>query len=151
LLAERFREESGYSLVEVMASIMILSLAILPMVAMFDMGLNVATRGSDYDKARALANERLEEIRALPYNKPGGSADSAVEKYQPGTPVTDTPQSGFTRTATTTFFTENPTTGNFEAASNTPTQPMMRVSVTVTWGGSNSYTTTGFVAAGLGS
>ena len=39
MLTERIRGESGYSLVEVMASIIILSLAILPMVGMFDMGL----------------------------------------------------------------------------------------------------------------
>ncbi len=149
MFAERLREESGYSLVEVMASIMILALAIIPMVSMFDMALNAATRGSDYDRARTLANEKLEEIRALPYNQPGGAADSAVEKYTPGTSVPDT-QGKFTRTVTTKFFVENPTTQNFEEAANSPTQPMMRVTVTVGWGG-NSYTTTGFVASGVGS
>jgi prepilin-type N-terminal cleavage/methylation domain-containing protein len=145
-----FREESGYSLVEVMVSIMILSLAIIPMVGMFDMGLNAASRSGDYDRARTLANEKLEEIRALPYNKPGSPSDSAVEKYPPGTPVADT-QGKFTRTVTTKFFVENPTTQNFEEAANSPAQPMMRVTVTVNWPEGNSYTTTGFVASGLGS
>jgi Tfp pilus assembly protein PilV len=149
MLADRLREEAGYSLVEVMASIMILSLAIIPMVAMFDMGLRAATKGSDYDKARTLANEKLEEIRALPYNKPGSPADSVVEKFQPGTPVSDT-QGKFTRTVTTKFFVENPITQNFEEAADSPAQPMMRVTVTVSWG-SNSYTATGFVASGVGS
>ena len=135
-----------------MASIMILAIAIIPMVGMFDMGLNAATRGSDYDDARAVANERLEEIRALPYNNPGGSADSAVEKFTPGASVTDTPQSGFSRTVTTKFFIEDPSDGNIKIqTANTPTQPMMRVTVQVTWGGGTSYTTTGLVAAGLGS
>ena len=60
-------DESGYSHVEVMASIMILTIAIIPMVAMFDAGLGAATRGGDYDKARAFANERLERARVLPY------------------------------------------------------------------------------------
>ena len=36
-------EESGYSLVEVMASIVLLSIAIIPMVAMFDVGLRTVT------------------------------------------------------------------------------------------------------------
>src|SRR5215218_10058821 len=61
------RGESGYSLVEVMASIIILALAILPMVGMFDMGLKSATKGSNYDKSRALANLKLEEAKSLPF------------------------------------------------------------------------------------
>src|SRR3712207_1533914 len=64
---KRFCEESGYSLVEVMASIIILSLAILPMVGMFDMGLRTATTGSNYDKGRTLANLKLEEAKSLPF------------------------------------------------------------------------------------
>jgi prepilin-type N-terminal cleavage/methylation domain-containing protein len=59
--------ESGYSLVEVMVSIIILAIAILPMVGMFDMGLRSATAGSNYDKARALANLKMEEAKSLPF------------------------------------------------------------------------------------
>src|SRR5829696_5026096 len=51
-----------------MASIIILSLAILPMVGMFDMGLKGATAGSNYDKSRALANLKLEEAKSLPFD-----------------------------------------------------------------------------------
>ncbi len=61
------REESGYSLIEVVASITLLALAILPMVGMFDMGLNGAIRGSNYDKARALAQKQLEQAQSLSY------------------------------------------------------------------------------------
>ena len=46
---------------------MILAIAILPMVGMFDMGLNTATTGSNYDKARTLANTKLEQAKMLPY------------------------------------------------------------------------------------
>jgi Tfp pilus assembly protein PilV len=67
LSAKRLKDESGYSLVEVMASIMILTIAIIPMVGMFDMGLNAATRGSNYDKARALAKKQLEQAQSLSY------------------------------------------------------------------------------------
>ena len=65
--AKRLKDESGYSLVEVMVSIMILTIAIIPMVGMFDMGLNAATRGSNYDKARALAKKQLEQAQSLSY------------------------------------------------------------------------------------
>jgi Tfp pilus assembly protein PilV len=67
MLVKRFKEESGYSLVEVMVSILILTIAILPMVSMFDMGLNTAGRGTNYDRARTLANTKLEQAKMLPY------------------------------------------------------------------------------------
>ncbi len=58
-----------------MVSIMILAIAILPMVGMFDMGLNSATTSSNYDKARALANLKLEEAKSLPFD----SGDNAIQ------------------------------------------------------------------------
>jgi prepilin-type N-terminal cleavage/methylation domain-containing protein len=63
----RLREESGYSLVEVLVSIVIMALAIIPMVSMFDMGFYSTTEGSNYDRARMLANLKLEEAKNLPY------------------------------------------------------------------------------------
>jgi Tfp pilus assembly protein PilV len=66
-------------MVEVMAAIMILALAILPMAGMFDTALRAAVLGGNYDKARALANEKLEEALALPYREPGGGSDSVIE------------------------------------------------------------------------
>ena len=61
------KDERGYSLIEVMVSIIILALAIIPMVGMFDMGLNGVTASSHYDKARTLANLKLEEAKNLPF------------------------------------------------------------------------------------
>ena len=134
----RTEKESGYSLVEVLAAIMILSLAILPMVGMFDAGLRAAMLGSNYDKARALANERLEEVRALPYERPGGAADSVVELYPPATPVTGT-EGMFTYTVQTEFV-----DAGFSDPNNSSPTSQMRVEVEVGWQG-KSYTTTGFV------
>jgi prepilin-type N-terminal cleavage/methylation domain-containing protein len=131
--------ESGYSLVEVLAAIMILSLAILPMVGMFDAGLRAAMLGSNYDKARALANEKLEEVRALPYEKPGGATDSVVELYPPATPVTGT-EGMFTYTVLMKFV-----DASFSSPHDSPPTPQMQVEVEVEWQG-KSYTTTGFVA-----
>ncbi len=131
--------ESGYSMIEVMAAIMILALAILPMVGMFDAALRAAALGGNYDKARALANEKLEEVRALPYRKPGGDADSVIEKYPPATPATGT-EGIFTYTVRTTFV-----DAGFSDPGNSSPTPQMRVEVEVEWQG-KSYTTTGFVA-----
>lgn len=133
-----FKNETGYSLVEVLVSILILTAAIIPMVSMFDTGLKTAVLGGNYDGARALANQKMEEIKALPYNKPGGVADSAVEKYSPGTTISDTSDI-YTWTVQTTFVSETFSTSTTEKG-------RMRVVVTVTWdGNSKSITTTGLV------
>ena len=67
MIRKLLREESGYSLVEVLASIIILTVVIIPMVGMFDVSLNAATEGSNYDKARALAKKQLEQAQSLSY------------------------------------------------------------------------------------
>jgi hypothetical protein len=109
------------------------------MVGMFDAALRAAMMGSNYDKARALANEKLEEVRALPYERPGGAADSVVELYPPATPVTET-EGMFTYTVQTEFVDASFSDPN----SSSPTS-QMRVEVGIEWQG-KSYTTTGFVA-----
>jgi prepilin-type N-terminal cleavage/methylation domain-containing protein len=67
LFRKRLREETGYTLVEVLVAITILAVAILPMFGMFDMGLNAATQSSHYDKARTLANLKMEETKSMPF------------------------------------------------------------------------------------
>ena len=63
-------------------AIMILAIAIIPMVSMFDAGLRAAVMGSNYDRTRATANGELEEIRALPFRvNTNPAADSVVEIY----------------------------------------------------------------------
>jgi prepilin-type N-terminal cleavage/methylation domain-containing protein len=136
---ERAARGDGYSLVEVLAAIAILSLAILPMVGMFEAALRAATLGGNYDKARALANEKLEEIRALPYSDPGGAANSVTEKYPPATP-TSGKRGIFTYTVQTRFV-----DASFSNPTDSPPTSQMRVEVEVEWQG-KSYTTTGFVA-----
>ncbi len=149
MLTERLKGESGYTMAEVLVAIIILTVAIIPMVSMFDAGLKASMKGSNYDKVRMLANERLEKVRALPYNKtsPAGVNDSAVEIYRPGNPVTGT-SGAFSYTVTTTYWKESGGTLVPDASDNTIVKPMMRVVVQVTWAGGNSYTTTGFTALG---
>ena len=139
----RLKDEAGYSLVEVIVSIILLSIAIIPMVSMFDVGLKTATRGGNYDQARALANERLEEIKALPFKNDTLRADSVVEVYPPG--EKDIPGPGaFDSTVTTAY-----QTASYDDSPNGGTAPTtrMKIVVEVRWEG-NSYTTTGLVASG---
>ena len=146
-MVERLKNESGYSLVEVVVAIMLLGLAIIPMVGMFDAGLRAAVLGSNYDKARALASGELAEIQALPYRQAGTPADSVVETYPPAT----SPRSCTETSAEETFDCQVETTyvrlGDSEIVPDTNARTMMQVEVTVSWG-NNDYSTTGLVAKG---
>ncbi len=132
MIRKLLKKESGYSLVEVMVAIMLLGIAILPMVGMFDAGLRAAVLGSNYDQARALASEKLEEVRALEY-------DEVEDDYPPdGAPVSGT-EGIFEYTVDTEYMSLE---GGGDAS-----QSLMKVTVTVEWQ-SKSFTTTGLVAEG---
>ncbi len=136
-----FKNESGYSLVEVMVSIMILGIAIIPMVGMFDTGLKTATTGSNYDKARTLANQQMERVKNLSYSQ-------VVVDYPPPTPAckVSLPQ-GFTCQMNTYYLDE---ANNFQRPTPALTSgKVMEIVVTINWdGGSKEYKTTGLKAKG---
>jgi hypothetical protein len=134
---DRLEDESGYSMMEVLAAIIILSLAIVPMVGMFDAALQVAVLSGNYDEGRALANEKLEEAKALPY-------DGLVEAYPPGTRgCSGAIDPGFDCEVRTAYASLGDTAVLTGGSSGT----MMQVTVTVRWG-EGSYSTTGIVSKG---
>jgi prepilin-type N-terminal cleavage/methylation domain-containing protein len=82
----RTKKESGYSLVEVMAAIVILTIAIIPMVGMFDSALRAVSTSGDYGVARACAGQKLEQLRSLPYETvsaglPDGTCEPSGFRY----------------------------------------------------------------------
>ena len=166
--AKRLGDEFGYSLVEVLVSIVIMVLAILPMMAMFDTGFRSATTGSNYDTARMLANLKLEQAKNLPFvdvesNFPqAGNAtpyDDAAWLTEPGADFTN-----FRYRVEKDYMVQpcvdpdtgahdpdcNPS-GDFFETSGTPTG-LIRVTVTVGWEGvddgtpDKTFTTSGLVA-----
>ena len=162
-MTKLLKEESGYSLVEVMASIMILTVAIIPMVGMFDMGLTAATASSKYDKARTLANYKLEEAKSLPYaqlknNFPeispttttyngSGFYQSSYRSVSGGADFT-----GFEYRVEKQYMTQPPEAPDSPSSTFSTSgsdQGLIKVTVTVRWDGSKTYTTSGLVAQGL--
>jgi len=133
-LIDRLKREGGYSLVEVMASIMILTVAILPMVGMFDAGLRSASTSGNYDKARALANANLETVKTM---RP------SVVRALTGCPRGADP--GFTCSVVSTPVYID-AAGEFQTSEPTDPKDMLRVEITVSWGGGNSYSAIGLVA-----
>ncbi len=154
-------DESGYSLVEVVAAIMILSIAIIPMVGMFDAGLRASVVGSNYDKGRALASEELAEIQALPFSRSSTpAADSVVEIYPPSngpappagvtrSPVPCTPSvpTGFDCRVETKYVLQDGS--NIAVPPGIVATSMIQVTVTVRWdNNAKSYSTTGLISKG---
>ncbi|QYJ14401.1 Type IV minor pilin PilV [Rubrobacter xylanophilus DSM 9941] len=140
-MIERLHKEAGYSLVEVMVSILILTMAIIPMFAMFDVGLRSATLGGNYDRARAFAAGKLEETKRLPYEQlkaryPVSAAPTVLPATGSGLPQssTCTVDTDYLRVSGERFVTDN-----------SRDRGLMRVTVTVTWP-QGSYTTMGLKA-----
>jgi prepilin-type N-terminal cleavage/methylation domain-containing protein len=142
----RLSEESGYSLIEVIASIIIMGIAILPMIAMFDTGLHTATTGSNYDKARMLADTNLEKVRSIPYSDARIDYKPVNATPTPGAPV-PCDESMLSAAEQITFDCEVETTyvdSDLEPDSSSITKMMMVVTVESGVSGTN-YTTTGLI------
>ena len=121
-------EQSGYSLVEVLAAIVVLTAAIIPMVGMFDAALRATDAGGDYDRARACAGQKLEEAKRMPY-----------ETVSAGLPDGDCGSPGFAYEVDEEFV----DAGLGETGSD---GGLVVVKVTVTWGDGNSYDVGGVVS-----
>ena len=170
--AKRLNRESGYSLVEVMVAIIIMTLAILPMVGMFDMGLHSTTEGSKYDKARMLANLKLEQAKNLPFDSDDDAIQDVKDNFpEPaGTVTAYDPGTGYYQSGAMPAPPGNPTSMTYVVEKQYMAQPsqdpaglsenwgtcqtngtcdpgtnLIRVTVTVQWD-DNEYTTHGLVA-----
>ena len=165
MLRKRLKEESGYSLIEVLASMVLLTIAIIPMLGMFDTGLRGITTSSNYEKVRALANLKMEEAKSLPFDsasntvqdvkdnfpEPAGTVtvyDNGPGDLEPGR-YTSGPKTepGFPSSMTYVIdkqYMQPPTASGNWNTSGTPTG-RIRVTVRVNWNG-NTYQTYGLVA-----
>lgn len=138
-MIERLHNDSGYSLVEVLAAIVILTVAIIPMVTMFDTGLRSATTSGNYDKARSLSNANLEQAKAMQF-----SSAEALSSC----PIPPTSGSGLSCSLSKSYVKLNFSggSGTFVAAGASDPKVMLKVVVTVPWAGGNSYSTTGLIS-----
>jgi Tfp pilus assembly protein PilV len=125
-----------------MVSIMLLTIAIIPMVGMFDAGLNAASTSGNYDRARMLANQQLERAKSLRYEDVRSnfpvSGSTPDPTYTSPNQTAGVP-SGLTSYTLTKRFVDR------QFADSSTDQGLMRVTVTVTWGEGKSYSTTGVV------
>ena len=121
-------EESGYSIVEVMVAMVVLTVAVVPMVGMFEAAIGAANASGDYDKARTCAVQKLEQVKSLPYEAvEGGLQDGVCDP------------SGFGYTIAAQSIGTDLGNGSGE-------EGLSMVTVTVNWDGENSYDVSGVVS-----
>ena len=121
-------DASGYSLVEVMVAIVVLTVAVVPMVGMFEAAIQAANASGDYDKARTCAVQKLEQMKSLPYEAVEGGLQGGV-----------CAPSGFGYTIVAQPIGTDLGDGSGE-------EGLSMITVTVDWGGENSYGVTGVVS-----
>ena len=80
---KRLRDESGYSLIEVLVSVVLLTIAIVPLVGVFDSALKSTTVSSNYDKTRALSDLKMEQAKSLPFD----SVDANIQDVEHDFPL----------------------------------------------------------------
>lgn len=98
------------------------------MVGMFEGAIRVADASGDYDRARACAVQKLEQVKSLPY-----------ETVEGGLPGGVCEPSGFGYTIATQSVGTDLGDGYGE-------EGLSRITVTVNWGGENSYGISGIVS-----
>lgn len=127
-------------------AIVILSVAILPMIGMFESGLRAASTSGNYDKARSLATLKLEQAKALPYGAVGTSLPAGYVA-----PESELSQSfdGFEYRAEKQYLEQPPVDpGNSSVAfrDGAEDEGLMKVTVTVKWGDGNTYEASGVIS-----
>ena len=122
------KSAAGSSLVEVMVAMVVLTVAVVPMVGMFDAAIGAADASADYDKARTCAVQMLEHLKSLPYEAVQGGLQGGV----------CTP-SGFRYTIATRAI--GPDLGD-----DTGEEGLTMITVTVDWDGEDSYVVWGVVS-----
>ena len=111
-----------------MVAIVVLTVAVVPMVAMFEAAILAADASGDYDEARTCAVQKLEQVKSLPYEAVEGG-------LQGGACAT----SGFGYTIAAQPIGTDLGEGSGE-------EGLSMITVTVDWGGENSYGVTGVVS-----
>ena len=109
-------------------AIVVLTVAVVPMVGMFEAAIQAADASGDYDRARTCAVQKLEQVKSLPYEALEGGLQGGV-----------CAASGFGYTIAA-----QPISTDLGESSGE--EGLSMITVTVDWGGENSYGVTGVVS-----
>lgn len=111
-----------------MVAIVVLTVAIIPMVGMFEAAIRAANASGDYNEARTCAVQKLEQVKSLPY-------ETVEDSLRGG----DCDPSGFGYTVDAQPIGTDLSDGSGD-------EGLTRIIVTVNRGGENSYSVAGVVS-----
>jgi Tfp pilus assembly protein PilV len=115
VVTRRDSADAGFSLVEALAALLILSLVALSVLALLTRSMQLNATGRDYNTLVNLARNKLEELVAVPYGDPD---------LTPGVSHSDAPGPlGMTRTWTVEEYSINQATPDPATAMLTPVSP----------------------------
>jgi prepilin-type N-terminal cleavage/methylation domain-containing protein len=128
------KNRSGMSLVEVMIAVMLFSFAITVFASLFPMSMRMRAKSEAVSQATAFAQQKIEQIRTLPYTSLTYSAlrgANVIDASPTSQPYAFTSVDNLASKLTTPTGTVTVT----DAGSGAFTADLKRVDVTVTWGG----------------
>jgi len=111
-----------------MVAMVVLTVAVVPMVGMFEGAIQAAKASGDYDKARMCAVQMLEQAKSLPYETVEGGLRDGVCR-----------PSGLAYTIAAQSIGTDLDDGSGE-------EGLSMITVTVDWDGGNSYSVSGVVS-----
>ena len=81
------RAQDGFAIAEILVAIMVISLAVMALVSVFDGSRRLATNAEKHNVASAMANKELERVTAQPWKKLALAAAPAASTTDPDDPT----------------------------------------------------------------
>jgi prepilin-type N-terminal cleavage/methylation domain-containing protein len=123
------KNRSGMSLIEVMIAVMILSFAVAVFAPLYPISMRMRSKAENVTRATAMAQQKIEQIRAIPYTSltySGLRANSVIDASPTSSPYSFT---------TTDGLASKLPAGTGTLTVSTPATDLTQVDVTVSWGG----------------
>ena len=123
------KNRSGLSLIEVMIAVMVLSFAVATFAPLYPISLRMRSKAENVTRATTLAQQKIEQVRAIPYSSltySGLQANSVIDASPNSSPYSFTTVDGVASKLPQA-------TGTLTVS--TPATDLKQVDVTVTWGG----------------
>jgi type IV pilus assembly protein PilV len=123
------KNRSGFSLIEVMIAVLVLSFTVTVFGALYPMAMRLRSKSENVTQATLIAQKKIEQVRAVPYSSltySGLSANSLIDSSPTSSPYS------FTTADNLASKLPQPT-GTLTIT--TPSTDLKRVDVTISWGG----------------
>src|SRR5262249_54094565 len=133
----RMKNRSGMTLVEVMIAVMVFSFAVTVFASLFPLAMRMRSKSEDYTRATTIAQQKVEQIRALPYTSMTYSALRA-ENVIDASPTTQPYAFTAVDSLTSKLTQATGTISISNVGSGGNTTDLKRLDVTVTWVGFKS-------------